>query len=487
MRWERNASNGKEGNNLKKHRIKLIVVAAILCTFATLGATRLSIEPADYKKCVVKDLKTATQLLEDARPGNENGQYSESVILSFQDSVRNAQNLVDNKLSTVEEEKSAYYHLKDSVSTFKKSQNKDSISKKTVSSLKNDGKVLEKKIKLDKNTALTWKINGKAIDQPVAINPDVSRDTAHKEAIQKILQANQMKGTILSFRHNGDLPCFASISVGYSGASTDAYLYRYDGDGNKLVFSSRVAIDQKKEIFSIHQGGDWVIADKQLAVAGNLPSDGSAASASASSGSSAGGSSSSQAAGSGAGSAAGAASTVSGGKSAGSHGGSAAGAGGTGGATGGSGSDVSSGPGGGGSGGSTCTLEIRCDTILANMSHLKAGLASYVPSDGTIFPKTTISLRDGESVFDVLKRVTRNYKIQMEFRNDPTYSGAYIEGIHHLYEFDCGANSGWMYQVNGVFPSWGCSVIKVENGDHIVWVYTCDLGKDVGDQYYDTH
>lgn len=53
--------------------------------------------------------------------------------------------------------------------------------------------------------------------------------------------------------------------------------------------------------------------------------------------------------------------------------------------------------------------------------------------------------------------------------------------INHLYEFDCGKESGWMYKVNGWFPNYGCSACKVENGDDIVWCYTCKgFGKDVG-------
>lgn len=463
---------------MKKHKLKKIIIAAIVCVFAVLGIMKFSIEPADYKKCVVKDLKTATQLVQNARAGNENGQYSENVILSFRNSIKDAQKLVDDKSSTVDEEKSAYQSLKASINTFKSSKNKDSISKDTVTELKNGGKVLDKKIQLDKNTALTWGINGKAIDKPVTINPDVSYNTAYKEAIQKILQTNQMKGTILSFRHNGGLPGFASISVDCKGGASDLYLYRYDSDSNQLVYSVKVNVEQQKEIFAVDRGGDWVIADKQLATVNSVPVSAATSSTTSQSGASSSASS-------------GASSGKSGGKSGSASAavGSTAGglAGGTGGAAAAGNTDGTGGGGSGGSSGPTCTLEIRCDTILNNMANLKSGLAPYVPSDGTILAKTQISFTNGENVFDILKRVTRNDKIQMEFRNDPTYSGAYVEGIHNLYEFDCGSQSGWEYMVNGWFPSYGCSQYKVKNGDAILWAYTCDCGKDVGDQYWKTH
>lgn len=83
----------------------------------------------------------------------------------------------------------------------------------------------------------------------------------------------------------------------------------------------------------------------------------------------------------------------------------------------------------------------------------------------------------------VLKRETRASKIHMEFVFTPMYNSAYIEGIHNLYEFDCGNLSGWMYKVNGWFPNYGCSRYMLKNGDVIEWVYTCDLGRDVGGDY----
>lgn len=69
----------------------------------------------------------------------------------------------------------------------------------------------------------------------------------------------------------------------------------------------------------------------------------------------------------------------------------------------------------------------------------------------------------------------------MESSYTPIYDSAYIEGINQIYEFDCGSESGWMYKVNGWFPNYGCSQYKVSDGDNIAWVYTCDLGTDVGD------
>lgn len=132
----------------------------------------------------------------------------------------------------------------------------------------------------------------------------------------------------------------------------------------------------------------------------------------------------------------------------------------------------------GGSG--TCTVSISCATILNNMSALDPAKTDLVPADGWILKAVNVSFSEGESVFDVLQRVTHNNGIHMESVFTPMYNSAYIEGINNLYEFDCGELSGWMYSVNGWYPNYGCSRYQVKNGDVIKWVYTCDLGADVG-------
>ena len=128
----------------------------------------------------------------------------------------------------------------------------------------------------------------------------------------------------------------------------------------------------------------------------------------------------------------------------------------------------------------TCTLTVRCDSILAHMDWLDPEKAELVPADGVLFPTATVTFYEGESVFHVLQREMKKAGIHLEFTNTPVYNSAYIEGIGNLYEYDCGELSGWMYQVNGWFPNYGCSRYPLQAGDDIQWVYTCDLGLDVG-------
>jgi hypothetical protein len=128
----------------------------------------------------------------------------------------------------------------------------------------------------------------------------------------------------------------------------------------------------------------------------------------------------------------------------------------------------------------TCVVSINCASILNNMDLLDKEKTELAPPDGIILPPVAVSFREGESAFDALKNITRERKIHLEFVNTPIYNSAYIEGINNIYEFDCGELSGWMFKVNGWFPNYGCSRYQLKAGDVIEWIYTCDLGRDIG-------
>lgn len=131
----------------------------------------------------------------------------------------------------------------------------------------------------------------------------------------------------------------------------------------------------------------------------------------------------------------------------------------------------------------TCTLEVRCNTLLDHLDEMRAEKAALVPEDGVLFAQTQVEFHSGDSVFDVFRSNLKREKIHFEYVDTRAYNSVYIEGIGNLYEFDCGPQSGWMYSVNGVYPGLGCSAYTLADGDVIVWSYTCDLGADLGAEF----
>lgn len=124
----------------------------------------------------------------------------------------------------------------------------------------------------------------------------------------------------------------------------------------------------------------------------------------------------------------------------------------------------------------TVFISIRCDTAAQKSNQ------DYIPKNGVILEKTEYVLRDHDTVFDLLIRATKHNRIQLDYTGTDTgkIRTSYVKGIHYLYEYEFGDLSGWMYKVNGQFPNEDCASYVLSDKDVIEWVYSCDLGKDVG-------
>lgn len=116
----------------------------------------------------------------------------------------------------------------------------------------------------------------------------------------------------------------------------------------------------------------------------------------------------------------------------------------------------------------TCTISITCHKLVGN-EDLSSAQRARVPSNGVIMSKTTVEIKSGDSVYDVLKRAASEKGIVISAEN--TALGIYVAGIDGFYEKDAGAESGWKYKVNGSYPNDSAGDVKVHDGDVIEWVY----------------
>ena len=116
------------------------------------------------------------------------------------------------------------------------------------------------------------------------------------------------------------------------------------------------------------------------------------------------------------------------------------------------------------------TISIRCDTV--------AGEKSYIPKNGVILDKTEITMNKGQTAYDQLISAVKANSIQIDVSG-----GSYVSGIANIYEMDFGDLSGWMYRVNGKFADVNCNEYKLGEGDFVEWLYTKNIGKDIGEDY----
>lgn len=122
----------------------------------------------------------------------------------------------------------------------------------------------------------------------------------------------------------------------------------------------------------------------------------------------------------------------------------------------------------------TCTIEIRCDSLVENKKQAQQSIWKYIPSDGQILEKVSVKVDKGSGVYDVLEKACKAKGVAVDATYTPMYKSYYIKGIGNIYEKQAGDMSGWIYKVNGTAPNRGASAYKVSDGDAISWYYTCD-------------
>ncbi len=91
-----------------------------------------------------------------------------------------------------------------------------------------------------------------------------------------------------------------------------------------------------------------------------------------------------------------------------------------------------------------------------------------------ILPLTEVGLYENETVLDVLKRATKENDISLDYSGSGVT--AYVKGINNLYEFDYGAQSGWIYFVDSFdgSPAVSCGAFDLSENDQIDWIYATE-------------
>ncbi|HIT54491.1 MAG TPA: DUF4430 domain-containing protein [Candidatus Fimivicinus intestinavium] len=121
----------------------------------------------------------------------------------------------------------------------------------------------------------------------------------------------------------------------------------------------------------------------------------------------------------------------------------------------------------------TVSLAVTCRNAVEKGVHKWPGYGAVVPESGVIF-SGSVALQEGDTVLEVLKRTLKEQNIALSEKR------GYVRSINGLSEKLRGEESfpqsGWLYQVNGVFQSIGSNQYRLKAGDQIEWVYTCEPG-----------
>ncbi len=119
----------------------------------------------------------------------------------------------------------------------------------------------------------------------------------------------------------------------------------------------------------------------------------------------------------------------------------------------------------------TISLSITCKNAIHNGILEDPNYAGVLPENGVIFSSSAVQIESGDTVMQVVKSTLKSNKIVYQIASD-----GYIKSIAGLGEFDCGAQSGWLYKVNGVQPSISTRYYTLQPGDQVELIYTCKQG-----------
>lgn len=487
---------------MKKKIYRKIIIILMAIIAIALAIMNFKVEPADYSKSLNKEISKANKIMKEAKIGNDEGEYSNYAMLEFINDIKVAKDIAEDKDSYYDIEKSAYNNLKSAIKKFKKSKNSNCLSKNKIKDIKNNlTKVTETEVINEKYNVI-WHIDGKNIKEPNAINLEAKIKTPYTNRINEYINKLNLNARKISFCHNEELPGKATVYINYKYDKTKdkISLYKFNTDNNTLEYKGDAIINDSNIQIEIDEGGDYLLLENKLenyateeeikeaekeinenqdkldlkdkeekikendtTIANSQssnntnntndtnditneevkkdsvdkpsteenkdlnteqskdPSDESNTQTK---------------------------DPIDNNKV-------------------------------------TCTIEIRCDTLAGTGNLQKLEKEEWVPSDGTILKPTKVTIDKGKSVYDVLLSVCRNNSIPIDAEYTQMYSGYYVKGINFLYEFDGGDLSGWMYRVNGDFPNYGCSNYIVKEGDMISWLYTCDMGTDIGEDHSD--
>lgn len=96
----------------------------------------------------------------------------------------------------------------------------------------------------------------------------------------------------------------------------------------------------------------------------------------------------------------------------------------------------------------------------------------------SVFLSGTVKSNKSLTAFEALEIFAE--ESNFEIKKSGSGSFAYVTSIDGLAEKGNGPSSGWMYKVNGAFPSTAAGKYALNSGDTLEWIYTHDGGKDVG-------
>ena len=102
-----------------------------------------------------------------------------------------------------------------------------------------------------------------------------------------------------------------------------------------------------------------------------------------------------------------------------------------------------------------------------NNASLPQNIKDGLQNEGMLIKNAMLTLSEGKTVAETFS-LLRTYDIVIV--SESGAAGTFVTSIQGLENGACGAASGWLFRVNGEFPSEGIDSIELHNGDKVEWL-----------------
>ena len=104
---------------------------------------------------------------------------------------------------------------------------------------------------------------------------------------------------------------------------------------------------------------------------------------------------------------------------------------------------------------------------------------SVIGSDNHFWiSRRSVTVSNGDSAWTAIKKALDS--AGLSYTAKETALGTYLSSVNGLAEFDKGANSGWLYSVDGKNPTVGVDKVILSDGNQIILYYTQNYTEDTG-------
>lgn len=117
------------------------------------------------------------------------------------------------------------------------------------------------------------------------------------------------------------------------------------------------------------------------------------------------------------------------------------------------------------------TVTVECTKVVDNDS---LRTMAKIPEDGYFLRDYKIEIDGGMSAYEALDGACKNNDITLSSDYASMFETYYVYGIGKLLEKECGASSGWKYNVNGESQGVGLNNCTLKDGDTLILYYAIE-------------